>query len=179
MDVLSARTFPSLPLPLPRPRPRGPKRREERRTRERQTTREAAEWGYIWEDSMRGTARRRERASERERERVRLDRQCARERATWQGCVHVCVPAEGRVSVCTVARVFVGRVVRVRVGGGGARTRRTGCACARGAWWWKSVESWRRSGPRHVCRLQRAGGHQSHGTCHIMSCTQPDTQPRP
>ena len=116
---------------------------------------------------------------ERERERVRLDRQCARERATWQGCVHVCVPAEGRVSVCTVARVFVGRVVRVRVGGGGARTRRTGGTCARGAWWWRSGESWRRSGPRHVCRLQRAGGHQSHGTCHIMSCTQPDTQPRP
>ena len=53
MDVLSARTFPSLVLARA-----GPKEYERNAGRGSQTTREAAEWGYIWEDSMRGTARR-------------------------------------------------------------------------------------------------------------------------
>jgi hypothetical protein len=63
------------------------------------------------------------RASERARERESTIRPTvrARERAKWQGCVHVCVPAEGRVSVCTGARVR--RTCGTRTRGRGGRAR--------------------------------------------------------
>jgi hypothetical protein len=101
----------------------------------------------------------------RERERVRLDRQCAREREpSGKGvCMFVC--RQRGVCQFVLARVFVGRVVRVRVGGGGAHATHRVHGCT-----WcvvvESVESWRRSGPRHACRGTPIARHMPHHVVH-------------